>query len=167
MAANVRDVVVYDQVMRSNLQPEEKSIIRKWAEQMIGPLTDTRIRDMPGGALSAARQGAEGMLAAGVLAYIHVNNETGLDIKGVPVDGLAGAFLLGASAFMGHSELSSDARNFGNDALTICFFRKASDFFAERRKVQGKALHAHLTPGNPRPSHDAKSDPIVSFSESL
>lgn len=159
------DIVVFDSMLRSNLQPKEKSTIRKWAESVIGPMTDVRVKDAPGGALSAFRQGSEGLATAGLLAFVHVNTEEGLDYKGLPLDGVGGAALLGLSAFMGHSELGSDARNIGNDALVVWSYRKMADFFADRRMASGRALPSHLRPGSQ--SRSAENDPIISAARNL
>lgn len=132
----------------------------------MGPVSQVRAKDAPGGALSAFRQGSEGLATAAALAFVHVNNPGGLDVRGIPVDGVGGAGLLAASVFMGHSELASDARNIGNDALTVWGFRKMTDFFADRRAASGRALPAHLTPGN-NMSGNVDNDPIVATARGL
>lgn len=159
------EVVVFDSIRKSNLPSEEKSALQRWAESMVGPIAKTRPRDAAGGFLSAFRQGSEGVATAAALAYLHVNNESGLDVAGVPIDGVGGGALLAASALMGHSELGTDARNIGNDGLTIWSFRMMTNFFAERRKAAGKALPSHLIPGA-RPS-GVKNDPIIAAATNL
>lgn len=137
----------YQRMLKSNLQPEEKNVIKQWAKDVLGLTSDMRIHDAPGGLLSAFRQGSEGLALAAGLAYVHVNVKNGLDVRGVPLDGASGAALLLASAFMGHSELGTDARNLGQDALMICAFRKMVDAFALQRVQAGRALYDHLQPG--------------------
>ncbi len=161
------DMVVFDSMLRSNMQPEEKSQIRRWAESMLGPITQVRAKDATGGALSAFRQGSEGLATAAALAWVHVNSKTGLDVAGVPIDGASGGGLLLASVFMGHSELSADARNIGNDALTVWGFRKMTDFFADRRLASGRTLPNHLTRPGSHVSGDVNNDPIVSAASDL
>jgi len=137
----------FDRMLKSNLQPEEKNVIKDWAKGVLGLATDVRVKDAPGGLLSAFRQGSEGLAMAAGLAYLHVNVRGGLDVKGIPLDGAGGFGLLVASAFMGHSELGTDARNLGQDAMTICAFRKMVDAFARARLASGRELYDHLSPG--------------------
>ena len=150
----------YQRMLKSNLQPEEKSEIRKWAESMLGPLdaiSQIRVQDAPGGMLSAARQTSEGLMLAGVLAFAQVNVKGGLDVRGVPMDGAGGLGLVLASAFMGHSELGTDARNLGQDAMTICAYRKLVDVFVRARSSRGREIYEHLRPGGSsgHPANDA------------
>ena len=153
----------YENMLKSNLQPEEKSMIREWAQKMLGPLEmlgDIRVKDAPGGMLSAFRQGSEGLALAAACAFVHVNVRGGLDVKGVPLDGAGGLGLLLASAFMGHSELGTDARNLGQDATLIFAFRKLTDTFALARAKSGRELYEHLRPGAEYAGHSAK-DPVA------
>ncbi len=159
----------YESVLKSNLQPEEKNTIKQWAEQMIGPLQslrDVRIQDAPGGVLSAFRQGSEGIALAGLLAFAHVNLRDGLDVRGVPVDGAAGLAVLIASAFLGHSELGTDARNLGQDATLICAYRKLVDGFSRARLASGRELYNHLQPGVGPSGHPA-NDPVAAAASDL
>jgi hypothetical protein len=153
------DFKVYNRMLQSNLKPEEKSTLAQWAQTVLGPISDIRIKDAPGGALSAIRQGSEGLSIAALAAYVHVNMPTGLDVKGAPLDGVGGLALLAASAFMGHSELGTDARNVGGNAMAVCAFRKLTDTFARARLSAGKALYPHLVPGSSLAA-DSASDPV-------
>lgn len=154
------DYRIYDRVLRSNLQEDEKSSFRKFFDQALEPLANVRVQDAPGGILSAIRQGSEGLLVAAAHAYAHVNLPNGCDIGGVPVDGAGGAAILAASAFMGHSELGTDARNIGQDLTLLYANRMLTDAFARQRIASGKALPPHLTPGYTAPSGDP-SDPVM------
>lgn len=139
---------VYERVLRSNLQPEEKSTVARWVSEALAPISQIRVEDAPGGMLAAFKQGSEtGAVAIG-LAYAHVNLPTGLDFGSVPVDGAGGAALMAASAFMGHSRLDSSARNLGATAFGICTYRKMLDAFARARSASGRKLGAHLFPGS-------------------
>ncbi len=167
--ATVAPTRVYENMLRSNLQPEEKNMIADWAKKMIGPLEtlrDIRIQDAPGGFLSAFRQGSEGVLLAAALAYAHANLRGGLDVRGVPVDGAAGFAVMLASAFMGHSELGTDARNLGQDATVICTYRKLLDGFIRSRQEHGRELYAHLMQGN-RPASQPANDPVAAAAAGL
>jgi hypothetical protein len=156
---------VYERVLQSNLQPEEKSSVARWMADALGSVSSIRVQDAPGGILSALRAGSEsGGLGIG-LAYLHVNLPTGLDFGNVPVDGASGAALLAASAFMGHSELGSDARNLGAAALTICTYRKMVDVFARARMASGRKLGAHLMPNVGAPG--APDDPVAGVESEL
>lgn len=158
--ARVTPERTYQNMLKSNLQPEEKSIIKQWAEKIEGPLEiikDIRVQDAPGGILSAVRQGSEGIAMAATLAFLQVNVKGGLDVRGVPVDGVGGLAVMGASAFMGHSELGTDARNLGQDATVICAYRKFVDAFSRMRLASGRELYPHLMPGhqyNGTPAND-------------
>jgi hypothetical protein len=160
------DAYVFERMLRSNMQPEEKSTLAKWAEMVLGPISDIRIKDAPGGALSAIRQGSEGLAVAALAAYAHVNLPTGLDVKGAPIDGVGGVALLACSAFMGHSELGTDARNLASDAMTICAFRKLTDVFARARASAGKSLFPHLVPGGSFSGNPA-NDPVAAAAADL
>ena len=167
--ATVAPKRAYEAALKSNLQPEEKNTIRQWAEQMIGPLQtlrDVRIQDAPGGLLSAFRQGSEGVALAGLLAFAHVNLRDGLDVRGVPVDGAAGFAVLLMSAFLGHSELGTDARNLGQDATLICAYRKMVDGFSRARRASGRELYDHLQPGAGPSGHPA-NDPVAAAAADL
>lgn len=160
---------VYENMLKSNLQPEEKHVLREWAEKMVGPLqslSDVRIKDAPGGFLSAFRQGSEGVALAAGLAFLQVNVKGGLDVHGIPVDGAGGLGLLLASAFMGHSELGTDARNLGQDATLICAYRKLVDGFSRARVASGRELYAHLQPGAKYAGHPA-NDPVAAAAADL
>lgn len=160
---------VYENMLKSNLQPEEKHVLREWAERMVGPLetlSKVRIQDAPGGLLSVARQTTEGFGMAALLAYLQVNVNGGLDVRGVPLDGAGGFVLSLASAFMGHSELGTDARNLGQDATLICAYRKLVDGFSRARVRNGRELYAHLQPGAKPPGHPA-NDPVAAAGADL
>lgn len=166
--ATISPQKTYERVMKSNLQPEEKSQVRQWAEQMLGPLEaigNIRAEDAPGGFLSVARQSSEGLMMAGLAAYAHVNVKNGLDVRGIPVDGAGGLGLAIASAFMGHSQLGTDARNFGVNGMTICAFRKFVDIFARARLARGRDLYPHLMPGYT--SGQAANDPVAAAAADL
>ena len=167
--ATVQPERVYERMLKSNLQPEEKNVLKEWAREMIGPLKsirEIRVHDAPGGVLSAFRQGSEGLALAALLAFAHVNVRGGLDVKGIPLDGAGGFGLLLASAFMGHSELGTDARNLGQDATVICAFRKFVDGFSQARMASGRELYSHLTPGKRSTGHPA-SDPVAAAAQDL
>ncbi len=151
---------VYQRVLQSNLKPEEKSAIGRWVAEAMQTVTSIRPTDAPGGILAAVRSGSETAAMAIGAAYMHVNAPEGLDGMGVPVDGAAGAGMLAASAFMGHSELGTDARTLGNFGFGLCTFRKMVDVFASQRLASGRALGSHLTPGVRR-TPGAPDDPVT------
>ncbi len=151
---------VYQRVLQSNLQPQEKSAIARWVSDAMATVTNIRPKDAPGGVLAAFRQGSESAVVAIGAAYAHVNLPDGLDVAGVPLDGASGAVSLAASAFMGHSELGSDARTVGSFGVGLCTFRKMVDVFARQRLASGRALGSHLTPGA-RHAPGAANDPVA------
>lgn len=149
---------IYERVLQSNLQPEEKSSVGRWMADALAPITSIRVQDAPGGILASLRAGTESGGVGIGLAFLHVNMPTGLDLGNVPIDGAGGAAMLAASAFMGHSELGSDARNLGAAGLSICTFRKMVDVFSRARLASGRKLGAHLMPHVGAPG--APDDPV-------
>lgn len=177
MAASPGDMVVYDSVMSSNLTRPEKSMLRRWFEQMTGsemPTPGARRRASAGeyavGSLQAVRQYGEAVLTGGALAAMHVHGKNGLDLQflgvKVPIDfALATICGLGAVASAGH-ECSRDALNVGSDAAAVFTFRTMTDLLAERKLATGAALPRHLTPGS-RIAGEDDDDPIARAARAL
>jgi hypothetical protein len=127
-------------VSSSNLPAHEKSAIRQWYNRMTGKVSHVF---RGGGSMSrhvhasghALRQGGEALVTGAVLGALHVNLSTGLDVKRVPIDAVAGAVLLLSGG--AHSEVAQDLRNAGGTALGIYAFRKTHDFLEERKRARG------------------------------
>jgi hypothetical protein len=158
------EMVLYDSLVSSNIPKEEKSQLRRWFEGSVGSaLTSVRPRGQVRAGLSAFRQSSESLMTGALLGFINVEAKNGLDIGGVPADGVAGAILTIGSALAGDAELAPDARNIGTSCLTVFAFRQTTDLLAEKRRSKGKALPAHLSQpgGKVAGDVDVGADPIV------
>jgi hypothetical protein len=164
------EVVLYDSIRQSNIPREEKSQLRQWFEGTVGnALTQVRPRGQVRSGLSAFRQSSESLLTGAVLGALNVELKNGLDVHGVPVDGVAGVILTAASAVAGDSEFGPDARNIGTQCLGIWSFRQTTDLLAEKRLAKGKTLPPHLTHSGAKVAGESNvaGDPIVQASKVL
>lgn len=167
------DITLYDAVLGSNLQPEQKGALRKWFETAISvPETLRPSTAQVHGTLSAFRQGAESLLTGIGLGYLNVECPGGLDPAGVPIDGLAGFLFLAGSGIAAKSDMAPTARNIGSVASGVFGMRMATKFLVEKRLAKGKAIPRHLQLGTTisgdAPGRvDVSKDPIVLASEKL
>lgn len=165
------DLVIYDSLNSNGIPTkEEKSMMRQWLERAVLGKPINPSAHVKGG-LSAFRKTTEAIGTGAALAAIHVETDGGLDKFGIPLDGVGGALLTIGSAIWPNSEVSSDARDIGADALTIWSFRKTSDLLVEKRMAAGRAVPRHLSPANKlaneEKSHVAGEDPIVNAARAL
>lgn len=133
-----------------------------------------RERAIAGGQI--LRQGIEGAVTGGVLAFAHAElPRGGLDRQigkhVIPLDGVvAGAGFLGSWLTAGH-EVSGDFRNTAVSALTVLAFRKMFAFAAQQKLHSGGAVGGSFGPaaaGAPRPlAAHGDEDPIVRFARGM
>lgn len=148
--------------------------LTKWFGEMTGKVEDgARSTGLAKKHVDAAghaiRQYAESGLTGAVLGAISAEGVTGLDVKGVPVDGVAAAAgFLGSMALANHEDgLGHDARNVGAAAFTVLTFRKTEALMHEKKQA---ALHGD----DPNYAHDGDRvslgrdhDPILAAAAAL
>jgi hypothetical protein len=126
---------------KSTLPSATKSAMRRWWDQnKDSKLTQAKLHVAAAG--QGVRAGGEALFVGGALGAAHALSPTGLDVKKVPVDAVAGALAIVASIGMAHTEVGSDLRNAGTTALGVFAFRKTHDMV---REVQIKK--SGVTPG--------------------
>jgi hypothetical protein len=135
------DALVLHSIGQSNLPPEKKSLIRRWYDQVTGGVSSLAAQRVSGHVRETGhviRSGGEALITGAALGMIDA--DMGLDVKGVPIDGLvAGAGFL-ACIYMAHDPygICADMRNIGSDALTVLSYRKSKAW-----RERGKAIVAH------------------------
>lgn len=85
----------------------------------------------------AVRQTGEALVVGGLLGAAHVELSTGLDIKKVPVDAVAGVVLSGLGVALADEEVGTDLRNAGAAAMSVFAFRKAYEIVATKKIQRG------------------------------
>jgi hypothetical protein len=158
-------------VSQSNLPSHEKSAIRRWYERVSGTVRHPG-RSFQGfgkhvnASGHALRQGGEALLTGAALGALHVELPTGLDVRKVPVDAVAGALLLVSGG--AHSEVAQDLRNAGGTALGIYAFRKTHDFLEERKRAKGSVSGSAVAKAKAGVHGDfGNEDPIISLARGL
>ena len=169
--------MVLESIESSNMPSREKSMVRRMFDKMGGMgRVGSRAHATMHHTAHTVRHGGESLITGAVLAAVHVEGSTGLDVKKVPVDLAIGIISLGSSAVMS-DETSQDLRNVGGTALGIYTFRKVADMLA------AKKIAAGAVPGGTKPGAkvhgdfdaissgsfgaDAGEDPIVAAAKSL
>jgi hypothetical protein len=156
-------------VASSNLPHREKSAIRQWYERVSGtvahPIHSIRgmTRHVPH-TVSALRQGGESLIVGGALGALHVELPTGLDVKKIPVDAVAGAVLLAAGSAA--SEVAQDMRTAGSTALGVYAFRKTHDFLEEKKRQRGGAAGSAVKKAGMH-GEFGNEDPIIAAARAL
>jgi hypothetical protein len=144
-------LVVYDSVMNSNLPSKEKSIFRQYMDKVTnGKITKAVGRGIGMNHLTTlghtVRATGESTVTGATLAILHAELPTGLDIKGAPADGILAALAALAAIAGANHELSRDALNVSNSAMSIFAFRKTYDFIAEKKLASGSPLGGTFGP---------------------
>ena len=152
MAARASDLVLYDNVLSSNLPSTAKSEMRRWFERTTGhslalPAMGKLGHHLKRG-VSAMRQSGEAGITGGLLGLIHSEAKTGLDVHGVPVDALLWALATVGSVAAADHELGTDAANIGANCLAVFSFRMTTNFIVRRKVAKGQAVPVHLIPGS-------------------
>ena len=193
--AGVPTLISYDSLVKSGLPAEQKSAIRRWYESQIASgdnraaLAKLHVR----AAGETFRATGESLVMGSVLGAVHAISPTGLDIKGIPVDGV-GMVLMGiAGIAAAQEEGAKDIANCGAACAAILAFRKTHDLFATMAKRNNPSSsvtkiakgpgasfsgeenpHGGETKGfkfglgwNKAKSKTASEDPIVKFANSL
>jgi hypothetical protein len=165
--------MVLDSIESSNMPSRDKSMVRRMFEKMGGlSRVGSRTHAHVSHAAHTVRQGGESILTGGVLAAIHVESPTGLDVRKVPVDlavGLAG--LVSGVALA--DDASQDLRNVGSTALGIYTFRKVGDMLAAKKIAAGGVPGGSKTGAKVHGDFDAirdsdmGEDPIVEAAKRL
>jgi hypothetical protein len=130
----VPSTITFESLANSNMPPAQKSAIRKWYESSMGPGGGNKLALAKLHAKSAGegiRAGGESLLVGGLLGAFHAKCPTGLDVKKMPVDALAGAIGLVAGTLMAQEEIGKDLQNAGAAALAVYAFRKTNDLVVE------------------------------------
>lgn len=151
MAARASDLVLYDNVLSSNLPQQAKSEMRRWFEKATGANIIPRIGKFTSHlkrGVSMVRQSGEAGLTGALLGTIHANAKTGLDVHGIPLDAVGWALgTIGSVAAADH-ELGTDSANIGANCLAVFSFRMTTNFLVKRAVSKGKAVPPHLIPGS-------------------
>ena len=108
------------------------------------------------------RQFGEGGVVGVVLGALHGNLATGLDVHGVPVDGVAAVVGAIGAVVYAKEEFSHDLRNLGSSSLTILAFRKTNELL-HAKGVQSAATSA----AHGEESDVGAEDPIVEAARNL
>lgn len=158
MVVMPESAMIVDSIARSNMPTDvKKSAIRKWYEGITGGISGIQgvgKHITEGG--HVIRQSGEAMITGVALGLLDA--EKGLDIGGIPVDGvIAGLGFVGSIAFA-HDPygICADMRNIGSDALSILLYRKAKAW-----REKGKTTPVSTAHG------DMGDDPIVSAAKDL
>lgn len=126
-------MITFDNMAKAGLPAPIRSQVRSWVDAHLtqgkDPVALAKLHVNAAG--QALRGGGEALLVGGILGAIHAHSKTGLDIKKVPVDGVAGAMLLAAGVFAAQEEVGKDLVNAGQAALAILAFRKTHDVVSE------------------------------------
>lgn len=173
------DMVVYDSIRSSNIPRGEKSMIRRWFETMNdmvpgrsdggyyygGNDTPSRLSEV----VNVARSTGENVIVGGLLAYLHTELKTGLDVGKVPVDGTMGAIAKAASILAPGSEVSTDVKNIANSAVSIYCFRKFYDMLAAKKLAEGGTVGGKFGPQQNASiaGEDGDEDPVVAAARNL
>lgn len=162
------DMIMFDSLARSNLPSREKtSLIRRFADEMTGGRASSYISraERHHGTHSVEtfmdtfRQASEQPAMGAILGALAAKRM--LDIRKVPVDFAAGAFLTGMGAIFAHKGYSRDLVNLGTANLTVFAFRKVFGLMAS----PGANVAGDDWGGDD--DDDAGVDPIVEAAKSL
>lgn len=125
----------------SNLPSREKSSIRRWMENLSDVGRMAQVGSVAHAGMHAVRTSGESVVVGGLLGAAHSELKTGLDVKKVPMDGVAGLVAAIASVAVadGPDGVSADARNVAGSCFSVLSFRKTYDLLAEKRMAAGKA----------------------------
>ncbi len=160
------EMVVFDAIQHSNLPNNTKSMLRTWLERSTGrDLTPGTAAEMATSAVYELgrniRQSGEGGLMGFGLGALHAKLKTGLDVKGVPVDGVVGAggsLLSVIASAMGAGEIAPELRNLGATGFTVLGFRKGYDVVAEIQLRNGGVVGGTFGPSQKAKVHGEFGD---------
>jgi hypothetical protein len=183
MAGVYSDNMVFDRILKSNIQKEEKSAIRQWFDKVSGGKASELIEKYQleatpekkvtiGQALVAS---TEGLGVGAALGAMHALLDEGLDVKvpmtdkHVPADAALGGMSMVAAVFSPVGQ--EHAKTVGISAFSVYGFRKFHDMLAAKRmsKIHGEepaAASDNLADEEPAPA-DIGADPIVALADSL
>lgn len=140
--------LVMRSIANSNLPTHEKSAIRRFLDKNMRTAGIGNVRGHATHAGHALRAAGEAAVVAGLAGLAHASLKHGLDAdaKGeIPMDGIGGLVLLGASAYAGgFTEGAHDLRNAGSTLLGISIFRKSSEWVAAKRRAKGLPVGAKI-----------------------
>ena len=134
---SVPSMITYDSMAKAGLPPAVKSQVRQWYERTLNGGGETYESKIALAKLHARaadeglRAGGESLLVGVILGTVHAHSRTGLDIKKVPVDVVAGVIGLVAGTFAAQEEVGKDLANAGAACLAIFAFRKSHDIVSE------------------------------------
>jgi len=141
------------------------SNLKRWLASARG-LTSaaTRAKVHAVAAANGVRQGGESLLMGAALAAANVELKTGLDVRNVPIDAVAGGLGILGGVALAHTEAGTDLRNMGGAALAVFSFRKTQNFLAEKKRAKGQTpgFEVHGDDDEAfQPHGDIGEDPIV------
>jgi hypothetical protein len=127
-----------------------KSKMREWYDRLQGgsaTMAKAKLHAVAGA--EALRMGGEAGIVGGALGFANVMLPNGLDLVAsksnvkvpkIPLDGVVGALLLGASVLTAGeaNAVSHDLRNAGGAAFAVFAFRKGEQYMAKQYRMQGK-----------------------------
>jgi hypothetical protein len=138
-------IQLFKNALASDMPKEEKTAIQRMVDRVSnGAATNYLARsgkeissDQARASIGVCRQIGESLVVGAGLGA--VDSAVGLDIKKIPIDGVAAVLGALGSIITGGSSASVDLSNLAGSASTVYAFRHTKLLMGEKRKVSGTA----------------------------